>query len=38
MVLSRSLPDVPTFKELGFAAIEGTGWQAFHTSVVAPLK
>jgi tripartite-type tricarboxylate transporter receptor subunit TctC len=25
-------PDVPTFKELGFAAIEGTGWQAFHTT------
>jgi tripartite-type tricarboxylate transporter receptor subunit TctC len=24
-------PDVPTFKELGFAALEGTGWQAFYT-------
>ncbi|MGZ8262746.1 MAG: Bug family tripartite tricarboxylate transporter substrate binding protein [Burkholderiales bacterium] len=29
-------PDVPTFKELGFAAIEGTGWQAFHTSARTP--
>jgi len=29
-------PDVPTFKELGFAAIEGTGWQAFHTSAGTP--
>lgn len=25
-------PNVPTFKELGFAAIEGVGWQAFHTT------
>lgn len=29
-------PDVPTFKEVGFAAIEGTGWQAFHTSAGTP--
>jgi tripartite-type tricarboxylate transporter receptor subunit TctC len=29
-------PEVPTFKELGFAAIEGTGWQAFHTSAGTP--
>ena len=29
-------PDIPTFKELGFAAIEGTGWQAFHTSARTP--
>ena len=29
-------PDVPTFKELGFPAIEGTGWQAFHTSAGTP--
>ncbi|MGZ8197901.1 MAG: Bug family tripartite tricarboxylate transporter substrate binding protein [Burkholderiales bacterium] len=29
-------PDVPTFKELGFAAIEGTGWQAFHTRARTP--
>jgi tripartite-type tricarboxylate transporter receptor subunit TctC len=33
---SPMAPDVPTFKELGFAAIEGTGWQAFHTSVGTP--
>ena len=29
-------PDVPTFKELGFAAIEGVGWQAFHTTAGTP--
>jgi tripartite-type tricarboxylate transporter receptor subunit TctC len=29
-------PDVPTFKELGFAAIEGNGWQAFHTRAGTP--
>jgi len=29
-------PDIPTFKELGFAAIEGTGWQAFHTAAGTP--
>jgi tripartite-type tricarboxylate transporter receptor subunit TctC len=33
---SPMAPDVPTFKELGFAGIEGTGWQAFHTSVGTP--
>jgi tripartite-type tricarboxylate transporter receptor subunit TctC len=33
---SPMAPDVPTFKELGFAAIEGTGWQAFHTSAGTP--
>jgi tripartite-type tricarboxylate transporter receptor subunit TctC len=33
---SPMAPDVPTFKELGFAAIEGTGWQAFHTSARTP--
>jgi tripartite-type tricarboxylate transporter receptor subunit TctC len=29
-------PDVPTFKELGFAAMVGTGWQAFHTTARTP--
>lgn len=29
-------PDVPTFKESGFAALEGTGWQAFYTSAGTP--
>ncbi len=33
---SPMAPNVPTFKELGFAAIEGTGWQAFHTSAGTP--
>ena len=33
---SPAAPDVPTFKELGFAAIEGTGWQAFHTTAGTP--
>lgn len=33
---SPMAPDVPTFKELGFAAIEGTGWQAFHTTAGTP--
>jgi tripartite-type tricarboxylate transporter receptor subunit TctC len=33
---SPMAPDVPTFKELGFAGIEGTGWQAFHTSAGTP--
>jgi tripartite-type tricarboxylate transporter receptor subunit TctC len=28
--------DVPTFRELGFAAIEGTGWQAVHTVAGTP--
>ena len=29
-------PDIPTFKELGFEAIEGSGWQAFHTTAGTP--
>lgn len=29
-------PDVPTFRELGFAGIEGTGWQAVHTRSGTP--
>jgi tripartite-type tricarboxylate transporter receptor subunit TctC len=29
-------PDVPTFKELGFTAMVGTGWQAFHTTARTP--
>ena len=29
-------PDVPTFKELGFAALESTGWHAFHTVARTP--
>lgn len=30
-------PDVPTFQELGFAAIEGgLGWHAFHTTAGTP--
>jgi tripartite-type tricarboxylate transporter receptor subunit TctC len=33
---SSAAPDVPTFKELGFANIEGSGWQAFHTSAGTP--
>lgn len=33
---SSIAPDVPTFRELGFAAIEGTGWQAFHTRAGTP--
>jgi tripartite-type tricarboxylate transporter receptor subunit TctC len=33
---SSIAPDVPTFVELGFAAIEGTGWQAFHTRAGTP--
>ncbi len=34
----RSLvaPGVPTFRELGFGDIEGTGWQAFHTTAGTP--
>jgi tripartite-type tricarboxylate transporter receptor subunit TctC len=28
--------DVPTFRELGFASIEGMGWQAFHTTAKTP--
>lgn len=33
---SPAAPDVPTFKELGFAAIEGIGWQAFHAPARTP--
>ena len=33
---SPMAPDVPTFRELGFAAIEGTGWQAFHARAGTP--
>ncbi len=33
---SPMAPDVPTFKELGFAALEGTGWQAFYTKAGTP--
>ena len=33
---SPMAPDVPTFKELGFAALEGTGWQAFYTRAGTP--
>jgi tripartite-type tricarboxylate transporter receptor subunit TctC len=33
---SPMAPDVPTFRELGFPAVEGTGWQAFHTSAGTP--
>ena len=29
-------PDVPTFKELGFTTMEGSGWQAFYTSAGTP--
>ena len=30
-------PDVPTFKELGFADMDVTGWQAFHATAGTPL-
>jgi tripartite-type tricarboxylate transporter receptor subunit TctC len=33
---SPMAPDIPTFRELGFPAIEGTGWQAFHTRAGTP--
>jgi tripartite-type tricarboxylate transporter receptor subunit TctC len=33
---SPAAPNVPTFKELGFAAMEGMGWQAFHTTAGTP--
>jgi tripartite-type tricarboxylate transporter receptor subunit TctC len=33
---SAAAPDVPTFTELGFADMEGTGWQAFHTTARTP--
>src|SRR5258705_10995120 len=29
-------PDVPTFRELGFANLEGNGWQAFHVTAGTP--
>ncbi len=33
---SPAAPNVPTFKELGFAALEGMGWHAFHTTARTP--
>lgn len=33
---SAVAPGVPTFSELGFAGIEGDGWQAFHTTAGTP--
>ena len=33
---SSMAPDVPTFKEQGFTALEGTGWQAFYTRAGTP--
>ena len=33
---SPMAPAVPTFKEAGFAGIEGSGWQAFHTTAGTP--
>jgi tripartite-type tricarboxylate transporter receptor subunit TctC len=34
---SPAAPDVPTFQELGFAAMEGgMGWHAFHTTAGTP--
>ena len=33
---SPAAPQVPTFKELGFAAMEGMGWYAFHTTARTP--
>ena len=33
---STAAPDVPTFKELGFAAMESMGWHAFHTAARTP--
>jgi tripartite-type tricarboxylate transporter receptor subunit TctC len=29
-------PDIPTFRELGFESLTGTGWQAFHTTAGTP--
>lgn len=36
MQRSPMAPDVPTFRELGFAGIEGTGWQGFHAASGTP--
>ena len=33
---SPAAPGVPTFRELGFPGIEGSGWQAFHTTAGTP--
>ena len=33
---SPAAPDVPTFRELGLAEMEGMGWQAFHTTARTP--
>ena len=33
---SPAAPDVPTFRESGFPAIEVTGWHAFHTTAGTP--
>lgn len=33
---SPAAPNVPTFTELGFAGMEGMGWQAFHTTARTP--
>jgi len=33
---SPAAPGIPTFKELGFAAMEGSGWQAFHATAGTP--
>ena len=33
---SPMAPNVPTFKELGLVALEGTGWQAFYATAGTP--
>lgn len=33
---SPAVPNVPTFKELGFAAIDVAGWHAFYTTAGTP--
>ena len=33
---SPAVPDVPTFQELGFAAVEATGWEAFFARAGTP--
>ncbi len=33
---SPAAPDVATFRELGFAGLEGAGWQAFHVTAGTP--